>query len=214
MSGTPPRPRRRAGGARRPGTAPLLLAAGSALTLSACGIVAGPTPTEPPAPSPHTVSSEALARAAEACGTAETEPPGDVSFEAEVARAPDAMPSGMALPLEVNVQLGSEHGEHSAELRGVRGVVVDPDGMVAGLVTAVSVLTEDRARAEEQSGTVELTLGACPGPGTELGEPLPDGEYDLIANGTVGPVGHAHAEQEYWIAPAVELSVADGAIAA
>ncbi|GAA1711188.1 hypothetical protein [Brachybacterium phenoliresistens] len=189
-----------------------VLAASLLLALSGCGIVGGLLRPDVPEPTLRTVPAEVLARSAEACGTREDAPTGDVSFEASVERSPEAQPSGMTLPLTVTVQLASGHGEHSAGPGGTRGVLVGEEGMVAGLVTAVTVTDEGRPRDGAQTGAFAVELGACPVAGIELGAPLPDGDYSLVLHGTVSPLDHNHGQQEYWIAPGVDVAVSDGAI--
>lgn len=197
---------------RQRGAALPVLAASLLLALSGCGVVGGLLRPDAPEPTLRTVPPEVLTRAAEACGTTEDAPTGDVSFEAAVERSQEAQPSGMTLPLTVTVQLDSGHGDHSAGPGGARGVVLGAEGTVAGLVTGVTVTDEGRPRGGEQSGAVEVALGACPGPGIALGEPLPDGDYSLVLHGTVSPLDHNHGQQEYWIAPGVDVAVSDGAI--
>lgn len=202
-------PRDPAAGPRR---ALIVLAAGGLLVLPGCGMIPWLVPApEPTASAPTALSPEQLEHAAEACGAPSTAPEGDASFPATVG-AEGSPPAAMRMRVAVEVDLDSSHGRHAADLPWTRGVVTDEDGTVIGLVTAVEPVELDRPRGGEQSGTLEVSLGACPAGGTRLGDPLPDGEHQLVLSGLIDPLDHQHEQQEHWTAPPLPLRVQDGRI--
>ncbi len=81
----------------------------------------------------------------------------------------------------------------------------DADDTVVGMVT-----TNSADETTSNSATVEITLGACPGDGLDLGDPLPDGTYVLRLYGIIDPTDHAHAQAENWVAEPLTVTVADG----
>ena len=181
------------------------------VVVAAAMLLAGCTPssqTPPPTQSAPTKAAspdpERLAYLAEECGAVWTEPAADNSFTADVSPG-SGEPAGMRLSVEVDVSLDSSHGRHEAHLRWLQGYVGDADDTVVGMVT---MNTADETTSN--SATVEITLGACPGDGLDLGDPLPDGTYVLRLYGIIDPTDHAHAQAENWVAEPLTVTVADG----
>lgn len=180
------------------------------VVVAAAMLLVGCTPssqTPPPTQSAPTKAAspdpERLAYLAEECGATWTEPSADNSFTADVSAASEG--EGMRLSVEVDVSLDSSHGRHEAHLRWLQGYVGDADDTVVGMVT-----TNSADETTSNSATVEITLGACPGGGLDLGDPLADGTYALRLYGIIDPTDHVHAQAENWVAEPLTVTVADG----
>lgn len=207
-------------GPRRPlgGRAASFAAAALAMSvLTACwpwsAPVGEPATPEPVSTSPAPVDPDLLAVTAQRCGTTEpapSEPSAD--FPADLTRSTTLLPDGMTTALGITVSAEADHGEHTVRVEHAQGTVTDADGVVAGVVVALTVPGSHAARTASLSAPVYLTLGSCPDDGAALGDPLPDGRYRLILHGYVEATDHDHAEAEHWVTPALPLEVADGEI--
>lgn len=150
---------------------------------------------------------------AERCGTADAAPQGDVSFRGEATRPQVLQPAGMTIPLGLHVELESEHGTHSVDLDLTSGYLTDGAGTVVGVVTGIATPPGGASGSSAGiSAPVVVSIGACPTAGLALGEPVPDGSYALVLSGPVSPDDHDHAQQEYWLAEPVPLTVTDGEV--
>ncbi|MCH1882361.1 hypothetical protein [Agrococcus sp. ARC_14] len=174
-------------------TAVLLL--GSALGLAAC--------QTPPVPELTPRSIEQLEPFVGECGKAVPAATGDTSFTAELSMT-DA--SGMRLAIAVEAA-GGEHGEHELGRTSLR--VVDGAGRVVGIVMADAWRDLSGLR-----GTLAAELGSCPGESGDVGAPLDDGAYSIVASGGIRPIDHVHAQEEVWLAEPLAVDVVGGAIVA
>lgn len=194
-----------------------LVAAAATTWLSGCWSWSAPV-GEPATPYPVETSAtpvgdDALELLAQRCGTTGAEPHGDVSFTGEARRPQVLQPNGMTIPLGLRVDLQSEHGEHRVDLELTSGYVTDGNGVVVGVVSGVATPPGGvTGTSPAVSAPIVVSVGACPSDGVGLGDALPDGDYELVLSGPVGPLDHVHDQQEYWLAEPVPLSVTDGVV--
>ena len=174
----------------------IVLALAAVAALAACSSADSPPPAGP-------LDERRLEHLAEACGSVNTGPRGDVSFRATAAPA-EPVEEAMTARVKIDVNLDSAHGKHSAGLKWVHGYVTDDKNTVVGLVTGIGA-----TEGASGSGVVELTLAACPVEGLPK-DPLGDGAYGLALYGAVSPTDHDHAQQEYWVAAPLAVTVTGG----
>lgn len=193
-----------------------VLAAVTAATVAGCwgwsAPVGDPATPETITETPTPLDDARVELAAEACGTTRSIPQGDTSFAGEASWSEFDLPNGMTVLVSVRVPLAAEHGDHTVDLTWTSGTVTGPDGTVVGVTTAIGTPGEGSSSGAALSSVVYATLGACADDETALGDPLPDGDYQLTLSGLVAPVDHDHAVQEYWVANPVSFEVVDGEI--
>ena len=193
------------------------MVAAAVVVLSGCwpwsAPVGEPATPEPVATSATPFEDDRLELLAERCGSTDAEPMGDVSFTGTATRPQVLQPNGMTVPLGMHIDLESEHGEHSVDLGWTSGYLTDGSGTVVGLVTGVATPPGGGSGSAPGYGApIVVSLGACPADGVDLADPLPDGDYALVLSGPVSPEDHDHAQQEYWVAPPVPLTVSGGEV--
>ncbi|MFC0673574.1 hypothetical protein [Brachybacterium hainanense] len=186
-----------------------VLLAAVMLMIPACTtlpVPGGPSSPSAPSPSERSIDLESLSQL---CGVEDYAPGGQPAFAAHASPLAPAA-GGMSIAVDLEVDLASGHGRHTADPSLLHGAVLDGAGTAVGFVREVRVDGVEVVPGEGASAHVEADLGACAIHGTELGGPLPDGDYRLLLSGYVRPEDHNHGQAEIWVVEPLPLVVAEG----